>query len=68
MYKPGDILTIFDDPIACQGNQGKATLIEFLKDYDQMERWKVEFVDSPDHFYNVFIKKTENVVDSKHFV
>ena len=53
--KPNDIVMIFADPINKNIPVGQAKLIELLEGYRDMELWKVEYLDQPDHEYNIFI-------------
>jgi len=48
-HSPGDIVTIFQDPIAKTGMEGQARLIEPVRpggfvDGGQLEQWVIEFV------------------------
>ncbi len=56
--KPGDIVTIYHDPITRQHKEGKAKLIHHheLSDKDQ-EYWEVEFIDDPGTPYTRWIEK-----------
>jgi len=57
--KPGDIRMIFSNPIKLTGPQGLAKLIKKLSgEYKELEYWQVEFIDQPEHYYNVLINKT----------
>lgn len=47
--KPGDIVMIYEDPIACQYPEGKAKLLQIVKpaqegDNPQLEYWIVQFL------------------------
>jgi len=56
--KKGDIVTIYQDPLTQEKFEGKAVLLEFLKDDYQMERWEVHFLeDSLDERYERWVKK-----------
>ena len=60
--KTGDIVIVYSNPISCEHPEGRAKLIEFLEDLNELELWKVEFLDHPEHFYSVLIKKyTDNL-------
>ena len=59
MNKPNDIVQTFGNPIKCVCPIGQAKLIEKLSDHTPLlENWKVEYLDTPDHFYTCLIKKT----------
>jgi len=56
--KPGDIIFYYGNPNNSNEKGEQARLVEKLKDHGKFEEWTVEFIDQPDHYYNVLIKKT----------
>ena len=47
--KPGDIVVIYEDPIACQHPEGKAKLLQIVKPAEEgaepkLEYWLVQFL------------------------
>ena len=52
MYKKGDIITIYEDPITCHKIEGKAKLMHKmpLKD-DFLEMWQVRFINEPSRLF-----------------
>jgi len=43
-FEVGDIVTIYEDPLTCSKVEGKARLLELLKDDEQLQYWRVEFL------------------------
>lgn len=54
--KAGDIVMVFADPLEMKHPQGQAKLIECVEGHGVCEMWTVEFLDLPDHRFNVLIK------------
>ncbi len=59
--KAGDLVTIYQDPITCKKEEGKAELIKchISREHDQTEYWEVIFVDE-DITYNRWINKEKH--------
>jgi hypothetical protein len=55
--KKGDIVMIFGNPLKCEFPIDQARLIELITDGNELQKWKVEFLNDEGHFYNRFIKK-----------
>ena len=50
--KPGDTIMIFTGNV----EEGKAKLIELVKDFGECQQWKVEFEDYPERYFLRMIK------------
>jgi hypothetical protein len=60
-YKPGDRLIGYGDPIKSKTPLGWITLKSFLQETKHLELWLVEYDDQPEHFYELWIKKKEEI-------
>ena len=57
--KPGDIITVFGNPIALKYPVGKAKLIKPISKQSKLEQWEVEYLDDEGHTYMALIKKDD---------
>lgn len=53
---PGDIITVYYDPVTQKQPEGRAKLLQLLVDRDDRQFWQVSFVDDEpsDQVANVF--------------
>lgn len=42
--KPGDTVTIYEDPLTCEKEEGEAELIEMISETRAKEFWHVRFI------------------------
>lgn len=56
MNKPDDIVEAFADPISQQHSNGCVRLIELIRDYGVIQKWKVAYVNVPKMEFEIFIK------------
>jgi len=54
--KPGDIITIFVDPVTMESPEGQARLIKLTGRAGNLESWTVEFLDQEGKYYTRLIK------------
>jgi len=57
--KPGDIVTIFGNPIKLEHPVGEAKLIKPISRENKLEQWEVEYLNDEGHTYMVLIKKDD---------
>ena len=57
MNKPGDIRMIFGNPAKLEHPIDQAKLIKKKRDTPLLEEWSVEYLNEPEHTYNVLIRK-----------
>jgi hypothetical protein len=58
MNNSGDIIFYYGNPKNPNGKGEQARLIKKIRNQGNFEEWQVEFLDQPEYFYNVLIKKT----------
>jgi hypothetical protein len=56
--KPGDIVTVFGNPIKLENPIGQARLIKSISEHPVklLEYWEVEYLDNPDYHYQALIR------------
>lgn len=64
MRKPGDIIMGFGDPKNSRTPLGQVRLNKFLYSTENLELWLVEYLDQPEHFYELWVKKEEDGTDN----
>ena len=56
--KQGDVVTVYEDPITCNKEEGKAVLESFWFEDEVIERWHVRFVgEEEEGFFSRAINK-----------
>jgi len=59
MYKPGDIVMVYGNPIKCTNPIDMARLVKFIRNHSNLlEEWMVEYLNEEGHLYEALIKKT----------
>lgn len=59
-YKAGDIVMGFGDPKNSKRPLGQVRLKTHLQSTENLELWFVEYLDQPEHFYELWLKKQKN--------
>lgn len=58
-WNPGDIVMGFGNPITHQTPLGEVRLHTFLQESRVLELWLVEYLDQPEQFYELWIRKKD---------
>ena len=59
--KTGDIVFFYPNPVTCEGKGEQCRLVKKIANHSKLlEEWTVEFINQPERFYNVLLRKNEN--------
>ena len=56
-WKIGDIIMGYGNPVTCQTPLGQVRLHRYIESKGDLELWLVEYLDQPEHFYELWVRK-----------